>query len=314
MDDLSLIGPIEPRLGRWMLDRLVATPVRYGHPFVDRVRAHARRRSRPPSAADRSARRRRDRATGRPTSCCCSCPTRPRPARRARRRGWATRLRRPSSPGSPGTATSPTTCSSARSAAPGRSTRAEALEALGEPAHAELARGRGAAGASRSARPAGSVDRRPSRSVAMSLNERSSSACSISARRTDGFSRIAPRITCSRSPLRCRRSAAVLAPMPLAPGQPVGRVAAQRDEVRHLLGPDRRSARAPRPAPSRRGPPARALQQHVHVLGRALEHVAVAGEDQRRAARLAPRPARASASGRRPRASAWSSTFQPSAS
>ena len=34
MDDLSLIGPIERRLGRWMLDRLVATAVRYGHPFA----------------------------------------------------------------------------------------------------------------------------------------------------------------------------------------------------------------------------------------------------------------------------------------
>jgi hypothetical protein len=34
MDDHSLIGPIEPRLGRWMLDRLVATAVRYGHPFA----------------------------------------------------------------------------------------------------------------------------------------------------------------------------------------------------------------------------------------------------------------------------------------
>jgi hypothetical protein len=34
MDDHSLTGPIEPRLGRWMLDRLVATAVRYGHPFA----------------------------------------------------------------------------------------------------------------------------------------------------------------------------------------------------------------------------------------------------------------------------------------
>jgi hypothetical protein len=34
MDDHALIGPIEPRLGRWMLDRLVATAVRYGHPFA----------------------------------------------------------------------------------------------------------------------------------------------------------------------------------------------------------------------------------------------------------------------------------------
>ena len=34
MDDLPLTGPIEPRLGRWMLERLVATAVRYGHPFA----------------------------------------------------------------------------------------------------------------------------------------------------------------------------------------------------------------------------------------------------------------------------------------
>lgn len=34
MDDHALIGPIEPQLGRWLLDRLVATAVRYGHPFA----------------------------------------------------------------------------------------------------------------------------------------------------------------------------------------------------------------------------------------------------------------------------------------
>jgi hypothetical protein len=27
-------GPVDARLGRWLLDRLVATAVRYGHPFV----------------------------------------------------------------------------------------------------------------------------------------------------------------------------------------------------------------------------------------------------------------------------------------
>jgi hypothetical protein len=32
MEDLT--GPLEPRLGRWLLDRLVATAVRYGHPFA----------------------------------------------------------------------------------------------------------------------------------------------------------------------------------------------------------------------------------------------------------------------------------------
>jgi hypothetical protein len=34
MDDVALTGPLEQRLGRWLLDRLVATAVRYGHPFA----------------------------------------------------------------------------------------------------------------------------------------------------------------------------------------------------------------------------------------------------------------------------------------
>jgi hypothetical protein len=34
MDQIPLTGPIDARLGRWMLDRLVAGAVRYGHPFV----------------------------------------------------------------------------------------------------------------------------------------------------------------------------------------------------------------------------------------------------------------------------------------
>ena len=115
---------------------------------------------------------------------------------------------------------------------------------------------------------------------------RSSSACSISALRTDGVSRIAPRITWSRSPLRRSRSPAVLAPMPFAPGSPSRRVAAQRDEVRHLrrvdpvdlahlVGPD-----LVRPLL------ARLLQQDRDVVVGALEHVAVGGEDQRLAAVL----------------------------
>jgi GGDEF domain-containing protein len=32
LDDPTV--PLEPRLGRWLLDRLVATAVRYGHPFA----------------------------------------------------------------------------------------------------------------------------------------------------------------------------------------------------------------------------------------------------------------------------------------
>jgi hypothetical protein len=34
MDSIPTTGPIPNRLGRWLLDRLVATAVRYGHPFV----------------------------------------------------------------------------------------------------------------------------------------------------------------------------------------------------------------------------------------------------------------------------------------
>jgi hypothetical protein len=34
MDSIPTTGPIPTRLGRWLLDRLVATAVRYGHPFV----------------------------------------------------------------------------------------------------------------------------------------------------------------------------------------------------------------------------------------------------------------------------------------
>jgi hypothetical protein len=59
-----------------------------------------------------------------------------------------------------------------------------------------------------------------SRSVAMSLNARSSSACSSSARRTDGFSRTAPAIAASRLPWRRSSSAAVYSPIPVAPGSP----------------------------------------------------------------------------------------------
>jgi GGDEF domain-containing protein len=31
---MALAGPVEPEIGRWMLDRLVAGAVRYGHPFA----------------------------------------------------------------------------------------------------------------------------------------------------------------------------------------------------------------------------------------------------------------------------------------
>jgi hypothetical protein len=34
VDRIPLNGPLEARLGRWLLDRLVTTAVRYGHPFA----------------------------------------------------------------------------------------------------------------------------------------------------------------------------------------------------------------------------------------------------------------------------------------
>ena len=34
MDSIPTTGPVDARIGRWLLDRLVATAVRYGHPFV----------------------------------------------------------------------------------------------------------------------------------------------------------------------------------------------------------------------------------------------------------------------------------------
>jgi hypothetical protein len=34
VDHIPPNGPLEPRLGRWLLDRLVTTAVRYGHPFA----------------------------------------------------------------------------------------------------------------------------------------------------------------------------------------------------------------------------------------------------------------------------------------
>ena len=84
MDDHALIGPIEPRLGRWMLDRLVATAVRYGHPFA----IVFARTPVPDATAERFASvlrgRRRDRALVGRRAAAAARPTRPRPARRAR--------------------------------------------------------------------------------------------------------------------------------------------------------------------------------------------------------------------------------------
>ena len=94
-----------------------------------------------------------------------------------------------------------------------------------------------------------------SRSVAMSLNARSSSACSSRAP--------ADRRALADRARDHRLEAAVAAQQvgrrlladPLRPGQAVGRVAAQRDEVRHDPRRRSRSAPPPRRRPSRPAPP-----------------------------------------------------------
>ena len=120
-----------------------------------------------------------------------------------------------------------------------------------------------------------------SRSVAMSLNARSSSACSISARRTDGFSRIAPAIAASSAAVAAQQVGGGLLADPLRARQPVGRVAAQRDEVGHGRRRDAVALLDLRGAHLVRALLARALEQDRDPVARALEHVAVAGEDLR---------------------------------
>ena len=86
----------------------------------------------------------------------------------------------------------------------------------------------------------------------------------------------------SSEPWRRRMSAAVFSPTPRAPGQPVGGIAAQCDEVGH----QRRGhavAALDLGGVDELGPAARG-QQHLHAVAGALEEVAVAGEDQRLAA------------------------------
>ena len=139
---------------------------------------------------------------------------------------------------------------------------------------------------SRSVSRSGGRSTSASRSVAMSLNARSSSACSISARRTDGFSRTAPAIAASSVAVAAQDVGRRLLADPLRAGQPVRRVAAQRDEVRHggrrdavaLL--DLGGAHLVRPLL------AGALEQDRDPVAGALEHVAVAGEDHRVPARV----------------------------
>ena len=124
------------------------------------------------------------------------------------------------------------------------------------------------------------------RSVAMSWNARSSSAWSVERRgdpwallRRAGDRRLERAVALSRS-------AAVFGPMPGRAGQAVGRVAAQRDEVRdeRRLDPvallDLAGSICSKPlSPDFR-------KSTLHPLGGALVHVAVAGDDQSLAAGL----------------------------
>ena len=124
------------------------------------------------------------------------------------------------------------------------------------------------------------------RSVAMSRNVRSSSACSISALRTDG--RLADRAEdhVLEVALAAQQVGGGLGADALRARQPVRRVAAQRDEVRHLRGVDPVDLAHLVGADLVRALLARLLQQDRDVVVGALEHVAVRGEDQRLAAGL----------------------------
>ncbi len=72
---------------------------------------------------------------------------------------------------------------------------------------------------------------------------------------------------------------------PLRARQTVGRIAAQGDEVRHLLGFDAVALAHARRVDDLGAVLAAAREQHGHRVADALEHVAVAGEQQRLAAR-----------------------------
>ena len=111
------------------------------------------------------------------------------------------------------------------------------LEPLGEPSRARTG---GRSRRRRRGRSARSSGRSMSTiwSVAISRNARSSSARSVSAARIRGRSCAAPSIAASSEPCFCSSSAAVFGPIPGAPGQAVGGIAAQSDEVGHELGPD----------------------------------------------------------------------------
>ncbi len=126
------------------------------------------------------------------------------------------------------------------------------------------------------------------RIVATSRNTRSSSSCSgkRAHRGAGGLLRRAHPHHLLERAVRLQEIARRLLADPLGTGEPVGRITAQGDEVGHLLGAN--------PVahlhlggidPGRRRAPL--LQhQHGHPLVHRLVHVAIAGDDERRAARL----------------------------
>ena len=154
---------------------------------------------------------------------------------------------------------------------------------------------------SRSARPCGRFTP-ASRSVAMSLKASRSSRPSISAPRSAGRrSRIAPSRIASSEPCSLQQLRRRLRPDALGARQPVGGVAAQGDEVGDQLGVDPVALAHLRRADLFGAFAAGPDVEHGHVLGRALVHVAVAGQQQRPAAGLGLAAARRCRAGRRPR-------------
>ena len=146
------------------------------------------------------------------------------------------------------------------------------------------------------------------RSVAMSRKLRSSSACSRSAAAARGFSDAA-RLRggvgrkldqALQAPVRAQQLGGALLADSTGPRQAVGRVAAQGDEVRDLLRIDAVAAAHLVCFDERwTGPAAR--EQDGDGVADALEHVAVAGEQQRAAAGGALGGGQRRRAGRRPR-------------
>ena len=120
--------------------------------------------------------------------------------------------------------------------------------------------------------------------------------------RTRGRSRTALAIAPSSVPWSSSSSAAVFSPIPLRARDPVGRVAAQRDEVGHRAPARCRSACALSRGSITSGPSCRPRQSTATPLADALEHVAVAGEQERRPPASTSTARERARAGRRPRA------------